>query len=501
MPTDRRRSGILMHPTSLPSPYGIGDLGPTAYAFVDSLVEMGQTLWQVLPITPTSFGDSPYFSPSAFAGNTNLISPDLLKQEGWLTDEELSLTPAFPEGRVDYQRVVPFKDGLLDRATLSFYENASEVQRQEFIDFCEHEAEWLNDYALFMAIKDANGGRPWTFWPEKLLHRDPEALNEARWRWESRVRYYQLGQYFFFKQWHELKRYANERGLAIIGDLPIFVAHDSADVWAEPLLWQLYNTGNPCVVAGVPPDYFSETGQLWGNPLYDWNKLKETGYAWWMRRVSCLLRHVDWIRLDHFRGFAAYWEVPAHEKTAVNGRWVNGPGLDFFRVLTEKMGELPIIAEDLGLITPDVVELRDTYGFPGMKILQFAFDTEEENNYFPHRYPTNAVVYTGTHDNDTTVGWYKKANPETQALCQEYIGKSDITEPNWDLIRLAHASVANFSIIPLQDLLGLDSFARMNIPGSASGNWSWRLKEWELLPEIQMRFGRMTKLYERNSNV
>jgi len=493
-----RVSGVLLHPTCLPSPYGIGDLGPGASQFVDWLAEMRQGLWQVLPLTPTSVGDSPYFSPSAFAGNPLLLSPDRLIEDGWLNRDDLDGAPSFDEDRVDYEAVGRFKANLLERAADRFDAQATAKQNEALASFAAAEADWLDDYALFMALKAENGGRPWTEWPQRLAQRDPAALDEARTRLSRAIRRHTLGQFFFYEQWRALKAHANGQGLEIVGDLPIFVAHDSADVWAHADLWRLDANGNPEVVAGVPPDYFSATGQLWGNPHYDWQRMAETRYAWWVKRIRTLLSLVDRIRIDHFRGFAAFWEVPAGEPTAVNGRWVPGPARAFFQALADQLGPLPIIAEDLGVITPDVVELREAFALPGMKILQFAFDTSEENNYFPHLFERNAVVYTGTHDNDTTLGWYQKAKPADRALMAEYIGKAQIDEPHWDLIRLAHASVANTSVIPLQDLLGLGSEARMNTPGTSGGNWAWRFRQDALTLDVTSRFRRLTELYDRS---
>ena len=492
-----RLSGVLLHPTSLPSRYGIGDLGPEAYAFVDWLAEMRQSLWQVLPLTPTSVGDSPYFSPSAFAGNPMLLSPDRLLEEGWLTPSDLDDLPPFPEDRVDYEAVGQFKGTLLQRVADRFERDGTEAQREALVVFRAAQRPWLEDYALFMAIKEEEGGKPWVDWPENLRNRNAGALADARKRLEPEIRRHALGQYLFFEQWRALKAHANGQGIGIIGDLPIFVAHDSADVWAHPEFWRLDEEGRPKVVAGVPPDYFSATGQLWGNPHYDWKLMAETGYAWWVARIRNLLTLVDRIRIDHFRGFAGFWEVPASETTAIRGSWAQGPGEAFFKSLQEQLGTLPLIAEDLGVITPNVVALREAFGLPGMKILQFAFDTSEQNNYFPHLFERNAVVYTGTHDNDTTVGWFQKAKPADRALMAEYIGKEQIDEPHWDLIRLGHASVADTAIVPLQDLLGLGSEARMNTPGTSGGNWAWRFRRDALKPELTARFKRMTELYDR----
>jgi 4-alpha-glucanotransferase len=494
-----RLSGILLHPTSLPSRYGIGDLGPAAMQFVDWLSEMRQGLWQVLPLTPTSVGDSPYFSPSAFAGNPMLLSPDRLLEDGWLTPEDLAALspPPSSDEHVDYDAAGRFKSQLLTRVATGFDARASAFQRLALSNFRADEANWLEDYTLFMALKEEQGGKPWIDWPTGLARREAAALAEARDRLEAAIHRHALGQFLFFEQWRALKAHANGQGLSLIGDLPIFVAHDSADVWAHPELWRLDSRGHPTVVAGVPPDYFSSTGQLWGNPHYDWERMARSHYAWWVERLRKLLVLVDRIRIDHFRGFAAAWEVPASSPTAIDGHWAAGPGKALFEALRDQLGLLPIIAEDLGVITPDVVELREAFGLPGMKILQFAFDTSEANNYFPHLFERNAVVYTGTHDNDTSRGWFEKAKPADRALMAEYVGKESIQEPHWELIRLAHASVADTSIIPLQDLLGLGSEARMNQPGTSSGNWRWRFRADALTPELSARFRRMTELYDR----
>ncbi len=494
-----RLSGVLLHPTSLPSRFGIGDLGPAAHRFVDRLAEMRQGLWQVLPLTPTSVGDSPYFSPSAFAGNPLLVSPERLLEDGWILPADLEdLPPTLaPDDRIDYQAAGRFKSELLRRVADRFEHAATPQQLDALATFTSAEEGWLRDYALFMAIKEAHGGKPWTDWEAPLARREPEAMAETKARLYHEIRRHQIGQLLFFEQWRTLKAHANAKGIDIIGDLPIFVAHDSADVWAHPELWRLDSRGQPTVMAGVPPDYFSETGQLWGNPHYDWERMARTDYHWWVSRIRHLLSQVDRIRIDHFRGFAAAWEVPAGEKTALNGRWAPGPGLDFFGSLARQLGPLPIIAEDLGVITPDVVELREAFALPGMKILQFAFDSSEANNYFPHLFERNAVVYTGTHDNDTTRGWFEKAKDADRALLSEYVGKQAVEEPHWELIRLAHASVADTSVIPLQDLLGLGSEARMNTPGTQGGNWAWRYREDALNPPLVERFKRMTELFDR----
>jgi 4-alpha-glucanotransferase len=494
-----RSSGILLHPTSLPGRFGCGDLGAEAYRCVDFLVESQQRWWQVLPLGPTGYGDSPYQSFSTFAGNPLLISLDRLAEEGWLSPSDLETAPAFPEGRVDYGPVIQFRMACLKRSFETFKAGGQSDLHDEFETFRQENSGWLDDFALFMALKEAHGGTVWNTWEPDIAGRKPEAM--ARWTQvlADCIQRHQYFQYQFFKQWSALKQTANEQGIGFIGDIPIFVAHDSADVWAHPELFYLDAEGSPTLVAGVPPDYFSQTGQLWGNPLYRWDVIKETGYAWWIDRVRATLTAVDVVRLDHFRGFEAYWEVPATEKTAILGRWVKGPGADLFHALRFAFGihHLPIIAEDLGVITPEVVALRDQFELPGMKILQFAFGGGVAKMEAPHRYPRNCVVYTGTHDNDTSLGWFRNSSaPEERELALRYLG-TDGREFNWDFIRLAYSSVADMAIIPLQDVLGLDSEARMNYPSRASGNWSWRYLPGALTAQIEERLADMTEIYGR----
>lgn len=492
-----RAAGILLHPTSLPGPYGIGSIGKAAYAFVDFLEASGHTLWQVLPLGPTGYGDSPYACFSAFAGNPLLIDLDLLVEAGDLTAEELAQAPVFPADYVDFGPVITFKLALLHRAAQRFRAEATRERWRDFEDFCVSNSAWLEDFVLFMALKEAHGGAVWNTWERDLVARDPLELQAWRDRLADTLFAHRYFQYQFFRQWEALKRYANEKGIRIIGDIPIFVAFDSADVWAHPEYFALDENFRSTVVAGVPPDYFSATGQLWGNPLYRWDKLAENGYDWWLARVQQTLKTVDIIRLDHFRGFEAYWEIPAGEETAVNGRWVPGPGADFFTALENELGELPLIAEDLGFITPGVQELRDSFELPGMKILQFAFATDASNEYLPHNYPTpNCVVYTGTHDNDTTMGWFEKAPEEEREAALRYLGPTRESIA-WALMRLAYQSIADLALVPLQDVLELGTEARMNLPGRASGNWSWRFKEGDLteahikhLRELAETYGR-----------
>jgi 4-alpha-glucanotransferase len=498
-----RASGILLHPTSLPGRFGCGDLGPEAYRFLEFLVESKQRLWQILPLGPTGYGDSPYQSFSAFAGNPLLISLDKLVGERLLLPSDLEESPSFPEGRVDYGSVIEFKTALLKISFENFKAADRQNTRDEFETFCRENSTWLEDFALFMALKEAHEGAVWNMWEPDIASRQPEAIERWSQVLAGPVQCHKYLQYQFFKQWSALKQFANEQGISLIGDVPIFVAHDSADVWAHPELFYLDDAGRPTVVAGVPPDYFSRTGQLWGNPLYRWQVIKERGYTWWIDRVKAALATVDIIRLDHFRGFEAYWEVPATEETAVNGRWVKGPGADLFHALRVAFSthSLPIIAEDLGVITPEVEAIRDHFEFPGMRVLQFAFDDGMTNLHTPYQYPRNCVVYTGTHDNDTSLGWFRNSGkPEETELALKYLGTKG-REFNWDFIRLALSSVADTAIIPLQDVLGLDSEARMNYPSKASGNWSWRYPPDALTVEIKERLAEMTEVYGRAGEV
>jgi 4-alpha-glucanotransferase len=492
-----RSSGILLHPTSLPGAYGIGDLGPAAYRFVDELVAARQTYWQVLPLGPTSYGDSPYQTFSAFAGNPLLVSPELLVRDGLLDRAALRDVPALPAGKVDYGPVILFKQRLLAQALAHFEAHAPAGLGAEIERFAAEQSSWLADFALFMALKDAYGGRPWPEWDREIAARQPAALAHRRSQLAAGIRLHTYGQFLFFRQWMALKRYANKRGVRLIGDAPIFVAHDSADCWARPELFYLQADGRPSVVAGVPPDYFSATGQLWGNPLYRWDVQAATGYAWWIARLRTVLSLVDVLRLDHFRGFSAYWQVPATARTAEKGSWERGPGAALFAAAQEALGSLPIIAEDLGVITPDVETLRDHFGFPGMKILQFAFGSGADNPYLPHNYTRSCVVYTGTHDNDTTTGWFASATEKVRAHTLGYTGAHGKEDVVWALVRLALASAADTAVVPLQDLLGLGSAARMNQPGTRGGNWSWRYAEGTITPELIERLAALTVLFGR----
>ncbi len=504
-----RRSGILLHPTSLPGGTGIGDLGAEAHRFVDFLAETGQSLWQVLPLGPTGYGDSPYQCFSAFAGNALLISLEALANDGWLTPRDLERSPKFSARRIEYGPLIEFKSRLLWKAFDNFKAEASPAEKEEFERFSHGARSWLEPYALFRSIKDHHRGKSWTDWDAHLRERDDVALHFWGENHAREIEAHKFVQFTFFRQWVSLARYANAKGIQIIGDVPIFVAHDSADVWSHPELFHLDQQGRPTKVAGVPPDYFSATGQLWGNPIYRWDVIANDGYAWWIDRIRATLQLVDILRLDHFRGFQACWTVPAGETTAVHGRWEAGPGVHLFDAIRKALGDLPIIAEDLGFITEDVHQLRQTLGFPGMRILQFAFGTDPQADSFrPYNYPQDCVVYTGTHDNDTTVGWFNSvgAGESTRSRAEVdqerkfllgYLGTNG-SEINWDFIRLALSSVARIAIIPLQDVLGLDSEARMNVPARESGNWAWRFGPRDLTATRRRRLAELTETYGRN---
>lgn len=486
-----RGSGILLHPTSLPGPHGAGDAGPDAVRLLDWLASAGQRYWQVLPLVPVGWGSSPYSGLSAFAGNPQLVSPELLAASGLLEPEELA-APELDPRQVDFDAAGRHRRRLLSLAAARFQQKASTDEKERFDAFRREEAGWLADWALFAALKQVNADVEWTKWPAPLAQRDPQALEEARQALAAPIVEHELSQFFFRQQWTALRTQAHQRGITLIGDVPIFVAHDSADVWAHPELFHLDAAGRPTVVAGVPPDFFSATGQRWGNPLYHWDRLEAEGFRWWIERFRTTLALVDVVRLDHFRGFAACWEIPAGEDTAVNGRWVPVPGAALFAAVREALGDIPIIAEDLGIITPDVVELRTSLGFPGMRILQFAFGSGPRNAYLPHNHDQDSVVYTGTHDNDTALGWWRALDEQTRDQVRRY-AQDPGTTPHWLLIRLACASVARLSLMPLQDVLGLGTEARMNVPGQPAGNWAWRF-QWNDLP--QDAAGRLRDLCE-----
>ena len=505
--TFARASGILLHPTSLPGPHGIGDLGEEAYRFADFLSASGQSLWQVLPLGPTGYGDSPYACYSAFAGNTLLVSPGRLHKENLISESDLAGLPPLPEATIDFRAAHERKDAILAKAFATYQRITDNEFRSEFETFAEQNAAWLDDYALFRALKTAHVGKPWYEWERSLVRRAPAALARAKTELHEQIEEQKFSQFIFFRQWSELKSYCNRRGIQIIGDIPIFVAHDSADVWTNPEQFKLNPDGSPIVVAGVPPDYFSETGQYWGNPLFNWDHMLADGFRWWIERVRAALETVDIARIDHFRGFAACWEIPGSDKTAERGRWVEAPGRQLFNAIRNALGQLPIIAEDLGVITPDVESLRDEFNFPGMRILQFAFSSDKKNIDLPHNYHQNVVVYTGTHDNDTTVGWFNSGAGEgstrtaaqiecERQFCMKYL-KTEGKEIHWQFIRAVLASVANTAIVPLQDVLGLGSEARMNLPNSTAGNWLWRFRAGDLSEKLSARLRELTDLYGR----
>lgn len=525
----KRTSGILAHPTSFPSPYGIGDLGKGSTDFIDFLYQAKQKVWQVLPLGPTSFCDSPYQSFSTFAGNTLLISPDILKEDGYLIDSDLEYYHGENAHRIDYGEIIITKTKMYKKAFTKFKEKSLHKD-VKFLKFCQDNAEWLNSYTLFVALKDyfiqeRDGtfetpeyltfrdtakhvltkdqindyfyGAAWVTWPEPIRNSRANAVQNWNKKLSDEIDYYKFLQYQFFKQWASLKEYANKKGIQIIGDIPIFVAFDSSDVWSNTNLYYLDKKGYPTCVAGVPPDYFSETGQLWGNPLYNFPQHKKTGYSWWIKRIQSMLTVVDILRIDHFRGFAAYWSVPFGEDTAINGEWQKGPGKELFQEIKKVLGDLPIIAEDLGVITDEVEDLRDSLGFPGMKVLQFGFESLGSGDHMPHNFQTsNIVVYTGTHDNDTSIGWYNSLpeNIKDYFRCYSNVSGDDVS---WDIVRLAMASIADTCIIPIQDLLRLDSNHRMNLPGVPSGNWQFRIQDTSAYSNIAKQLEYLCNLFNR----
>jgi 4-alpha-glucanotransferase len=500
---DDRASGILLHPTCLPGPHGIGDVGEQASRFLDYLVDAGQSIWQVLPLGPTGYGDSPYACFSSFAGNPLLVSIPSLAGSGLLLPEELQTIPEFPEGRVDYGAVIRWKVPLLRRAAVRFLQTTQGARKDDFEVFRQAESGWLDDYCLFMAIKRVFKGAWNLSWDKDIALRDPSSMDRYRRELAGDIAVEEVIQYFFFCQWDALHREAARKGIRIIGDLPIFVAPDSADVWAHRNLFLLDAHGAPTAVSGVPPDYFAATGQLWGNPLYDWDALASQGFQFWIQRIRAARRMFDLVRIDHFRGFEACWSVPAGQSTAERGSWVKVPGREMFRAIEAALGPLPIIAEDLGVITPGVTALREGLGFPGMRILQFAFDSMEsgalgpENRFLPHNHTRESVVYTGTHDNDTTRGWYAGRTEAERSLLDSYAPPTD-PEIEWRLIRMALASVCRFAVVPLQDVLGLGTEARMNTPGTSSmNNWTWRVNEKSLDPAAALRLRSLSLLYGR----
>lgn len=476
----------------------MGDMGIEAYRFIDFLVESDQQYWQVLPLGPTGYGNSPYSCYSAMAGNPLLINPELLRDDQLLADEDFANLPEFPLDYVDFERAIALKVPLLKKACENFKAKASPVQQKEFSAFCESKENWLEDYALFMALKDNFGGVSWNNWEPEIARREPESLEKWSLQLNAEIYYYKYVQFEFFRQWTELKRYANLRDIKIIGDIPIYVAHDSADVWSHREIFCLDEaSGEPALMAGVPPDYFSVTGQLWGNPVYNWEKLQATNFEWWVERFEAIFAYVDVTRIDHFRGFDAYWAVERGQETAMYGEWIKAPGTALLDLINQKFGDLPIIAEDLGVITPEVEALRDRYEFPGMKILQFAFGAGPGDPFLPFNYDRNCVVYTGTHDNDTTVGWFNQLSNYERDEVLRYLGCIDPQGIHWSLIRMGWMSIANMAIVPYQDLLGLDTDARMNFPGKPEGNWGWRYRPEALNREVGDRLKSMTYISGR----
>ena len=532
----KRASGLLVHPTSFPSLFGIGDLGSEAYEFIDFMESAKQHLWQVLPLGPTGYGDSPYQSFSTFAGNHYLISPNLLVKEKYLAFTDIENIPYFDPNSVDYGPVIEYKMDLYRRAFAQYKENATDRQKKAHADFEKKNKDWLDDYTLFVAlkkhfieerkneltspaqenfreinkkylsedqIKDYYYGAVWNSWPNDIAgtgpsgQRDKNTIAKYQNLLADEIAFHSFLQYEFFRQWDELRTYAHSKNIMIVGDIPIFVAMDSSDVWAAPELFQLDKNGNPKAVAGVPPDYFSETGQLWGNPLYDWTAHKKQNYEWWINRMDNMLKIVDIVRIDHFRGFESYWATPYGEQTAQNGKWIKGPGKQVFTAMAKELGELPIIAEDLGIITDKVRDLRATLHFPGMRVLQFSFSPDAKNLYIPHNFETAfTVLYTGTHDNDTSVGWYDTGDEDEKDYYRRYLNVSG-EEVAWDLIRLAWASCANYAIAPIQDAFSLGTEARMNVPGEPAGNWKFRYRSDMLNSEIAERLGYLTEIYNR----
>jgi 4-alpha-glucanotransferase len=491
-----RANGILLHPTSLPSEFGIGDLGPKAYGFIDDIASAEQKLWQVLPLGPTGYGNSPYASYSAFAGNTNIISPELLIKDGYLDKKDLESKPTFDENKVDYEKVIDYKEKLFRIAFNRFKSKASEEDAKLFSNFCTANHYWLHDFALFMSLKKYYSNQEWSKWDKDIVERNHEVVKEVDYKLGDEIFFHKFLQYQFYKQWISLKKYANSKNIKIIGDIPIFVAYDSADVWSNPDIFFLNKKFLPIEVAGVPPDYFSKTGQLWGNPLYNWDKLSHTNFDWWVKRFAINFTLFDIVRVDHFRGFEAFWSIPYGSENAVKGKWKKAKGKQLFKTVEKVLGKFPIIAEDLGVITPEVEALRDTFNFPGMKILQFAFSSDSKNPFLPHNHIKNSVVYPGTHDNDTCWGWFNSCNLDERDYFLRY-SNSDSEEIHWDFIRLSMSSVANMSIIPMQDILGLGTEARMNMPSKLENNWEWRYKEESLTSEILSRLLGMTKDFGR----
>ena len=491
-----RSSGILLHPTSLPGPFGSGDFGASSYHFIDWLSKAGQTLWQMLPLCPVGLANSPYMSLSAFAGNPLLIDLDELVSYDWLMQNELDDNQCKSHDHINYSEVMPFRIRMLQNAYRKFSQHGNAEAQNQYEIYSAAEKLWLDDYALFHALNYEYDGEEWTAWDHALVKRDENALKKASRELKDQIEFHKFTQWCFDRQWKKLKSYANSHEVKLVGDIPVFVSQHSADVWSNPEMFDLDGDGQPKVVAGVPPDYFSKSGQRWGNPLYRWDVMKKNKYRWWIDRFRKTFEMFDILRIDHFRGFESYWEIPEKEETAKNGRWVKGPGEEFFKTVEGKLGTLPIIAEDLGIITPEVTALREKLNFPGMKVLQFAFTNGPENTFLPHQYEQNCVVYTGTHDNDTTCGWYEKATEHERDFVRRYC-KTDGHEINWDLIKLALQSSADIAVIPFQDVIGLGSKGRMNFPGTIEGNWEWRFTWDQVGPAPANRLYELTAMYGR----
>jgi len=492
-----RRAGVLLHPTAFPGECGIGELGPEAYQFIDWMAEGGQTLWQVMPLGPTGYGDSPYQCTSAFAGNPMIISLELLRDEGLLTDADLAPLKKLPKNAVDFGAVIPLKNELLRKAYDKFEEVGDSDRYAQIAQFVQRYHSWLEDFTLFTALKNQHDGKSWVEWPEPLRDRHTGDIEQAKVQLEHEISYLTWLQFLFFEQWWKVRHYASQKGIQIMGDIPLFVAHDSADVWARRELFHLDGQGNPTVVAGVPPDYFSATGQRWGNPLFAWDMHRAEGFHWWESRFRITFDLVDWVRIDHFRGLEAYWEIPGSEETAVKGRWVNAPGVELFGTLLGRIPEMKVVAEDLGVITREVVSMRKQFTFPGMRVLQFAWGSGPENSFLPHNYEPDSVVYTGTHDNNTTVGWSKSEMTEEMGnQIAEYIGHKPDSVTT-ELIRLAYASVAAIAVVPMQDWLEIGAEGRMNTPSQPSGNWSWRAEKSAFNDELASRMNDLAHRYAR----
>lgn len=489
-----RQSGVLLAISSLPSRYGIGCFSKEAYEFVDFLEQAGQKLWQILPIGPTGYGDSPYQSFSAFAGNPYFIDLETLIAEGYLTEQDCDACDfGSNDEYVDYEKIYKARFGVLKKA----FQNRNDRDSREYTDFVQANAYWLDDYALYMAVKNSFDGKSWITWDEDIRLRKPHAMDAYREKYREEIDFYKFQQFLFAKQWTALKAYANRKKIKIVGDIPIYVAFDSADTWSHPELFQLDENCTPIGVAGCPPDAFSATGQLWGNPLYRWEYHKQTGYQWWIQRIAYCYQLYDIVRIDHFRGFDEYYFIPYGDPTAEFGHWEQGPGYDIFRALKAELGNIKVIAEDLGFLTPSVIKLVKKTRYPGMKILQFAFDSREESDYLPHNYPTNCVVYTGTHDNDTTLGWYQSLNRRDKAFAKRYLNIRSDKDVQWVFIRAALSSVADTAVIPMQDYLGLGAEARMNVPSTLGTNWKWRMKKGVCTPELARKIRDVVKLYGR----